>query len=136
MTRERIFLDTWFILALLNARDADHAEARRLLPRIRSAATLVTTDAVLLEACNGLAKYNRTGAAEFARTCYADAKFDVVPVDRSLMSSALRQYEAVSDKEWGLTDCLSFVVMRDHEIQLVATRDHHFRQAGFITLAV
>lgn len=72
MTRERIFLDTWFILALLNARDEDHAEAKRLLPRIRSAAALVTTDAILLEACNGLAKYNRTGAAHFARTCYTD----------------------------------------------------------------
>lgn len=134
MTPERIFLDTWFILALLNARDADHAEARRLLPRIRSAATLVTTDAILLEACNGLAKYNRTGAAQFARACYADPRFEVIPVDRRLMSSALRQYEGVSDKDWGLTDCLSFVVMREQELQLAATRDHHFRQAGFITL--
>lgn len=134
MTRERIFLDTWFILALLNVRDADHAEAKRLLPRIRSAATLVTTDAILLEACNGLAKYNRTGAAQFARTCYTDAQFNVIPVDRGLIQSALRQYEGVSDKAWGLTDCLSFVVMREHEIQLVATRDHHFHQAGFITL--
>ncbi len=135
MTRERIFLDTWFILALLNARDADHAEAKCLLTRIRAAATLVTTDAILLEACNGLAKYNRTGAAQFARTCYADAKFDVVQIDRGLLDSALHQYEGVSDKEWGLTDCLSFVVMREHEIQLVATRDHHFRQAGFVPLA-
>lgn len=134
MTRERIFLDTWFILALLNARDADHGEAQRLLPRIRAAAALVTTDAILLEACNGLAKYNRAGAAQFARTCYTDAKFDVIPVDRRLISAALSQYEGVSDKDWGLTDCLSFVVMREREIQLVATRDHHFRQAGFVTL--
>jgi predicted nucleic acid-binding protein len=133
VTRERIFLDTWFVLALLNARHADHAEAKRLLPRIRSAATLFTTDAILLEACNGLAKYNRTGAAQFARTCYTDVKFDVVTVDRRLISAALRQ--GASDKDWGLTDCLSFVVMREHEIQLVATRDHHFRQAGFVTLA-
>lgn len=135
MTREHIFLDTWFILALLNARDADHAEAKRLLPRIRSAATLVTTDAILLEACNGLARYNRTGAAQFARTCYADPTFNVVQVDRGLLDAALRQYEGVSDKDWGLTDCLSFVVMREHEIHLVATRDHHFRQAGFFPLA-
>lgn len=133
--RERIFVDTWFILALLNARDADHAEAKRLLPRIRSATALVTTDAILLEACNGLAKYNRMGAAQFARTCYVDTRFEVVPVDRRLVDSALHQYESTPDKEWGLTDCLSFVVMRDQEIQLVATRDRHFRQAGFIPLA-
>lgn len=135
MTPERIFIDTWFILALLNARDAHHAEAKRLLPRIRSAAALITTDAILLEACNGLAKYNRAGGAQFARACYADPRFDVIQVDRGLMGTALSQYEGVSDKGWGLTDCLSFVVMREHDIQLVATRDHHFRQAGFITLA-
>lgn len=135
MTRERIFLDTWFILALINARDEDHAEARRLVPRIRSAPKLVTTDAILLEACNGLAKYDRTGAAQFARTCYTDTQFDVVPINRRLITSALDQYEGVPDKEWGLTDCLSFVVMREREIQLAATRDHRFRQAGFMTLA-
>ena len=89
-----------------------------------------------MKRCNGLAKYNRAGAAQFARTCYGDATFQVIQVDRRLVESALRQYEGVSDKDWGLTDCLSFVVMREHGVQLVATRDHHFRQAGFITLAV
>jgi predicted nucleic acid-binding protein len=131
---ERIFLDTWFILALLNNRDAYHAEARRLLPRIRSAATLVTTDAVLVETCNGLARFNRAGAAEFARSCYADPKFVVVPMDRVALFSALRYYSTVDDKEWGLTDCLSFIVMREQRLQLVATGDHHFQQAGFLPL--
>jgi predicted nucleic acid-binding protein len=43
VTGERIFLDTWFILALLNARDAYHARAKMLLPRIRAAAEIITT---------------------------------------------------------------------------------------------
>lgn len=113
MTGERIFLDTWFIRALLSTRDSDHAAAVRLLPRIRSASELVTTEAIIVEFCNGLASYNRAGAAEFARACYKDAKFTVVPVDRSLIDAAVTHYARHVDKEWGLTDCISFVVMRE-----------------------
>jgi uncharacterized protein len=131
---ERIFLDTWFILGLLNTRDAYHAEAVRLLPRVRSAAALIITEAVLVETCNGLAKYNRAGAADFVRTCYKDPRFEVVPMDRALLDSALDHYSAMGDKEWGLTDCISFVVMRERGLHLVATGDHHFRQAGFVPL--
>lgn len=134
MTSERIFLDTWFILALLNARDAYHVRAKMLLPRIRSAVALVTTEAVLVEVCNGLAKLDRGGAATFVKACYADTQFEVVPVRRPLLDVALELYATADDKEWGLTDCISFAVMRDRGIQLVATGDHHFRQAGFLPL--
>jgi predicted nucleic acid-binding protein len=35
------------------------------------------------------------------------------------------------DKEWPLTDCISFVVMRRYDIVDALTADHHFEQAGF-----
>lgn len=134
MKGERIFLDTWFILALLNTHDIYHGVALRLLPRIRAAAKVVVTDAVFVETCNGMARRDRSGAVRFALACYADKRFEVVPVDRELMSSALAYYERAGDKAWGLTDCISFLVMRERNIQVVATGDHHFRQAGFIPL--
>jgi len=131
---ERIFLDTWFTLALLNARDAFHVQAKKLLPRIRSAVEVITTEAVLVEICNGLARFDRAGAAAFVKACYADPRFEVVPVGRSLLDLALEHYSVAQDKEWGLTDCISFVVMHERGIQLAATGDHHFRQAGFVPL--
>lgn len=134
MTGERIFLDTWFMLALLNARDAYHVDAKMLLPRVRSAVKVFTTEAILVETCNGLAKFNRAGAAAFVKACYVDPRFEVVPVSRPLLDLALDLYSTVDDKEWGLTDCISFAVMRERNLQLVATGDHHFRQAGFAPL--
>jgi hypothetical protein len=38
------------------------------------------------------------------------------------------------DKYWSLTDCISFVVMKDHQITEALTGDHHFEQAGFVAL--
>ena len=38
-------------------------------------------------------------------------------------------------KEWGLTDCVSFVVMQEYALTKALTVDHHFEQAGYeITL--
>src|SRR5437899_12166806 len=35
-----------------------------------------------------------------------------------------------SDKEWGLTDCISFALMKQEGIAEALTADAHFRQAG------
>lgn len=43
-------------------------------------------------------------------------------------------YRERPDKEWSLTDCASFVVMREREINLAFTSDKHFEQAGFVRL--
>jgi predicted nucleic acid-binding protein len=40
-------------------------------------------------------------------------------------------FERHHDKQYSLTDCLSFVVMRQLNIDVAYTFDHHFTQAGF-----
>ena len=43
-------------------------------------------------------------------------------------------FAARPDKDWSLTDCISFVVMQERNIQDALTADHHFEQAGFVAL--
>jgi len=52
-------------------------------------------------------------------------------IDTSLLNRALDLYGSRSDKEWGLTDCVSFVVMEEQGISLALSTDVHFKQAGF-----
>ncbi len=40
-------------------------------------------------------------------------------------------FERRIDKEWGLTDCYSFVVMKKFDIKQALTTDKHLEQAGF-----
>jgi predicted nucleic acid-binding protein len=43
-------------------------------------------------------------------------------------------YRNRADKNWSLTDCISFVVMKRKGITEALTGDHHFEQAGFKAL--
>ena len=50
------------------------------------------------------------------------------------MEEALALYDDRPDKRWGMTDCISFVVMRQRDLTVAVTADEHFAQAGFRTL--
>ena len=65
MNSERLLLDTVFIQALLNHRDQYHAQARAFLPRVRAAAEVWITEAVLVEVGNALSAFNRAAAVQF-----------------------------------------------------------------------
>jgi hypothetical protein len=58
----------------------------------------------------------------------------VVPASRPLLEEAIALYASRPDKDWPLTDCVSFVVMRDEGITQSLTGDQHFKQAGFTAL--
>ncbi len=134
MSHERLFLDTAFIQALLNPRDDYHNQAKRLFPRIRSASEVWITEAIFVEVGNALSASNRNGAAQFIQQCYRTDNIRIVSVDTELLTEALALYQSRSDKAWGLTDCISFVVMQQQNITDAMTGDRHFVQAGFYAL--
>lgn len=43
-------------------------------------------------------------------------------------------YRERSDKDWSLTDCISFVIMQQRGLSDALTADLHFVQAGFRAL--
>jgi len=131
MSRERLFLDTAFIQALLNPNDKYHPQAKQLFPRVRSASEVWLTEAILIEVGNALSRLNRNGAVQFIQQCYRTDNIRVVSVDTALLTQALDLYESRADKDWGLTDCVSFVVMQQQNLVDAVTSDRHFRQAGF-----
>ena len=61
-------------------------------------------------------------------------RVEIVPADTHLFKRGVDLFEQRQDKEWSLTDCLSFVVMRDKGITEALTGDKHFEQAGFVAI--
>jgi hypothetical protein len=57
MNNERLLLDTVFVQALLNQRDQYHDKAKTFLPRVRDAAEVWITEAILVEIGNALSAF-------------------------------------------------------------------------------
>jgi predicted nucleic acid-binding protein len=130
------FADTSFFLALISPRDSAHRRAQELSTGSRA---IVTTDAVLVELGNALSgtRDRRHFPGLFARVMdpatARDSRTTVVRTE-SLLQRAVSLYANRLDKQWSMTDCLSFVVMQDRGIREALTGDHHFEQAGFVAL--
>ena len=129
----RIFVDTSFVVALVNEKDQNHATASELSATF-DGQPLVTTDAVLLEIGNALARNFKEQAAEIIADFLTSDEVEVVSLDATLFQKAFELYRAHKDKAWGVTDCVSFVVMGERGVADALTSDKDFRQAGFNAL--
>ena len=130
---KRVFADTFFFMAVLNRRDAAHPRALQAYGQADY--EFVTTEWVLTEVADAAASPQlRGGFKAFFHLLENDAKFEIIPASHERFRSGLELYFGRPDKEWSLTDCISFVVMREMDLTDALTGDHHFEQAGFLAL--
>ena len=131
-----VFLDTAYIVALASPDDQLHTPTRLLRNRIKAPMMrLVTTRAVLLEIGNTLSRQRfRQGAITLSEAFEVDPNTEIVPLSEELYARAFALYKSRADKEWGLVDCISFVVMQVRGISDALTADEHFTQACFRAL--
>jgi uncharacterized protein len=131
--RPEVFLDSSYAIALAAENDRYHERALRFSQVLEaSAAHIVTTRAVLLQIGNSLAKRRfRTEAIALLDSIDEDPQIEVVEIDYDLYQRAKGLFASRSDKDWGLVDCASFIVMWDRGLTDALTADVHFRQCGF-----
>ncbi len=136
MPRRTVLMDTSFVLALENMDDPHHERAKTLDSELlKEDAVLLLHWGILLEIADGYARVGRR-----ARGLQLLAKFEgeqgyrLCPITETLLQEAVNLYRARPDKDWGLTDCLSFVLMKQEGVTEALTADVHFRQAGFTAL--
>ncbi|MBD2317583.1 type II toxin-antitoxin system VapC family toxin [Pseudanabaena sp. FACHB-1050] len=125
-----IFIDTSFIIALINERDQYHTQALDLSD-LYIEQPVAITDAVLLEIANSLARRYKNEAIEVIEQFLDSEDVEVIRLTPEIFDRAFELYKTRPDKEWGLVDCVSFIIMQDRHIQEVLTFDQHFAQAGF-----
>jgi predicted nucleic acid-binding protein len=129
----RVFADTWFWLAVLNPSDPNHSRALAASRAVRH--HRVTTDWVLVEVGDALSRMgNRDVFTRFYDWIQRHPGVTIVPATRQLLEDGIYLYRFRRDKDWPLTDCISFVVMEDEGIADALTGDKHFEQAGFRAL--
>ena len=131
-----LFVDTSFFIALVNNGDNHHQQALTLQSQLsQQRIRKITSEYVLFELGNGLSRLRfRSLAQQIIELTRRDHSFEIVPASAILFEQTLDLFYQRPDKEWGLTDCASFVIMRQKGLISALTADHHFKQAGFQTL--
>jgi len=128
-----IFVDTSYLVAAAVPHDALHARAKAWSTVLSQ--PLVTTDFVVCEFFNQLSGApDRKRAHAMLQWLEDTPGTEIKEANRTLLIAGLRLHAARADKEWSLTDCISFEVMRTSGIGQALTYDHHFEQAGFDAL--
>jgi predicted nucleic acid-binding protein len=126
------FADTFYFLALLNPNDSAHSTA---LAHSTGPGGIVTTEWVLTELADAMAwQPKRQGFMELYKLLRSDPDVEIVPASAGLFALGMELFAARADKNWSLTDCISFVVMRERHLVDALTGDRHFEQAGFVVL--
>lgn len=127
-----VFADTFFYQALLDARDPAHADA---LAQSKAKQTIVTTEFILLELGNACARAeDHADFLALLAGIRASPRTRIILLDSRLLQRGLDLFADRPDKNWSLTDCVSFVVMQDEGLTEALTGDNHFGQAGFKAL--
>jgi predicted nucleic acid-binding protein len=101
---------TFYFLALLNKRDEAHVKA---VPYAGQIDKLTTTEWVMTELADGLASSRqRKMFVQTRNEVLADSDAMIVPFELHLYEEGIKLFDNRKDKEWSLTDCISFVVMQ------------------------
>ena len=131
------FADTVYWQALLDTRDNLHGAAEALAVKlIFDRVQVVTSEMVLTEVLNALGRSmpGRALAVSFVESLKADQNVEIASSEECPFDSAFAFYKVRPDKQWGLTDCSSFLIMQQRGISHALTHDKHFSQAGFTLL--
>lgn len=101
----------------------------------RRSAQLITTEFVLLEVADALSATNiRQKTVAYMNGLRELSILEIEPFSAPLSDEGWNLYRQRSDKEWTLTDCISFALMKRRNITHAFTSDHHFEQAEFVKL--
>lgn len=127
------FADTFFYRALLDPRDPAHEATVKFTQRKRF--RTLTTEFVITEIGDAF-RSDRARAAflTWLDALRRDGTVEIVAASADLVEAGVDHFRRFGDKDWGLTDCISFTVMASRGLHEALTGDGHFQQAGYVAL--
>ena len=129
-----VFADTGYWVAVLGPKDNLSVKALAISSNLGKS-RILTTEMVLDELLSALSPLpERTFAIRGVDAIRANPNVEVVPQTSIQFRDAFELYKKMADKEWSLTDCASFEIMKARGISEALAHDRHFEQAGFVAL--
>jgi len=130
---KKVFVDTAALIALGNKQDIFHSLAwQKQRELVQNKTHFIASDFVIAEFCNAFSRIKfRATAVQMVNSLYQSSAWTIISVNDNLMNKSFALFSQMQDKEWGLVDCSSIIIAREHKLDVVFTADKHFEQAGF-----
>jgi uncharacterized protein len=125
-----VFADASFYIAWMNPQDEFHSEADRLAENYFG--EIFTSEYVLMEVGNWLSRAkDKSFFVRLLDYLKEDLQTTIIPAFPELFQEGFRLFSQRADKDWSMTDCISFYLMKERGIYEAFASDHHFEQAGY-----
>ncbi|MEW6237030.1 MAG: PIN domain-containing protein [Candidatus Omnitrophota bacterium] len=129
-----VYADACYWIALFNPKDQLHRNAKEISSKL-GACRIVTSEMIIVELLYGLSGCGpvlREKAVKIIMKLRENPNVEIVPQTSRQLQCAIKRYERMKDKEWGIPDCASFDIMEEKGIKEALTYDRHFIQAGYV----
>jgi len=129
----KLFADTAAWYALYDQRAGQHLAARGLFEGLANRrVTFFVTDYIIDETLTLISgRLGHAQAVACGEWLLRSPMVKLIRIDAGQWQDAWEMFRRYDDKDFSLTDCTSFVVMRQHHLVDAFTFDHHFEQMGF-----
>ena len=130
----KIFIDTSALFSILDADDINHEQGKKIwIDIVNNEETLISTNYVLIES---FALVQRRLGFKALRALQEN----ILPIvhiewiDREIHNTGILALFHASQRKLSLVDCISFIIMRNLNINHAFTFDRHFGREGFSVL--
>lgn len=132
----QVFIDSGAFLALANPRETRRPAALAIARRIETERWRASTSNFVVAETHALvlARLGRAAAARVLRETDRDPRRPIVRVEEADERRAREIIDRYVDKDFSLTDAISFAVMERLGIGYAFSFDRHFAQYGFAVL--
>ena len=128
-----IFVDTSAYFAILDKSDKNHNKAVSFLEK--NDLPLITSNLVVIETINLVnSRIGHEPATQLGKKLYNESFTTVVDVTSEDEKKAWQIFQKYSDKDFSLTDCVSFALMERLRIKRAFAFDVHFIQYGKLSI--
>jgi len=133
MNKKQVFIDTGAWFAIADKSDYFHNKAIEIFKNfIKDGTVLITSNFIINETVMLLTrKISKKTAIQFLDMIYADQNLNIAMIDESIEEKAYKIFKSYKDQDFSITDCSSFVIMKESKIKTAFTFDKHFKTMKF-----
>lgn len=124
----KIFIDTSFLFAAYNSKDALHLKAKKLKPVLKKYNTIVS-NFILLEMYTLLSqRVSKETSVLFGESIIKDKVFAIIWIDRKTEEDVWEIFKTIKDKNFSYVDASILAVMRKEKIHHLLSFDESFEK--------